>query len=84
MTAGEAWLTVDGRRDDYRLAAGQSFALPRGWRVWIGAGRGGARIEVARAAVVGVQPCFRAIAMHVGAWWSARRRRGHAAGSTPT
>ncbi|WP_226383500.1 DUF2917 domain-containing protein [Burkholderia mayonis] len=35
VTAGEAWLTVDGIRDDYRLAAGESFALPRGWRVWI-------------------------------------------------
>ncbi|AJX32755.1 DUF2917 domain-containing protein [Burkholderia oklahomensis] len=84
VTAGEAWLTVDGRRDDYWLAAGESFELPRGWRVWIGAGRGGARIEVSQAAVVGVQPVFRAIAMHVGAWWPARRRRGHAAWSTPT
>jgi quercetin dioxygenase-like cupin family protein len=44
VTAGEVWLTVEGKPDDYWLASGESYRLPRGATAWISAGRHGARV----------------------------------------
>lgn len=84
VSAGEAWLTVDGRRDDYWLGASEAFELPRGACVRIGAGRGGARIEVMRTVAVLEPPFWRDAAARVRARWSVRRRRAQAVWSTPT
>jgi quercetin dioxygenase-like cupin family protein len=46
VTAGEVWLTIEGRPDDHWLAAGQSFDLPTRARVWVGVGKAGARVQL--------------------------------------
>ncbi|GAB6847802.1 DUF2917 domain-containing protein [Paraburkholderia kururiensis] len=47
VRAGQIWLTVEGDAGDYWLAAGESFALPRGARTWVSSGRAGARFVLA-------------------------------------
>ncbi|MGH8781412.1 DUF2917 domain-containing protein [Paraburkholderia sp.] len=47
VMAGEIWLTVEGDAEDYWLASGESFRLPRGAMAWISAGRNGARVALA-------------------------------------
>ncbi len=46
VMAGEIWLTLDGDPEDYWLAAGETFELPRGARVWVSAGQHGARVAL--------------------------------------
>jgi quercetin dioxygenase-like cupin family protein len=47
VTAGKLWLTIEGDSEDYWLAAGDSFELPRAARAWVSAERGGARFALA-------------------------------------
>jgi quercetin dioxygenase-like cupin family protein len=49
VMAGEIWLTLDGDPEDYWLAAGDTFELPRGARAWVSAGQGAARLALAFA-----------------------------------
>lgn len=79
VTAGEVWLTVEGRVDDYWLAPGQPFELPPGVRVWIGAGRGDAQVELAFA-VTAPSLSERAPLRGAGSW---RTRAGQAEASVP-
>jgi quercetin dioxygenase-like cupin family protein len=46
VLTGELWLTVEGDAEDYWLAPGDSFELPRGAIAWLSAGRGGARLSL--------------------------------------
>jgi quercetin dioxygenase-like cupin family protein len=49
VTEGQVWLTLEGDAEDYWLAPGAPFALPQGARVWVSAGRDGARFSLAFA-----------------------------------
>ncbi|HVE07166.1 MAG TPA: DUF2917 domain-containing protein [Paraburkholderia sp.] len=49
VLAGEVWLTLEGDAEDYWLAHGQSFCLPRDAVAWLSAGRDGARVAVSSA-----------------------------------
>jgi quercetin dioxygenase-like cupin family protein len=49
VMAGKIWLTLDGDAEDYWLAAGETFELPRGAQAWVSAGEGGARVALAFA-----------------------------------
>ncbi|MGF6755426.1 DUF2917 domain-containing protein [Paraburkholderia sp. GAS42] len=46
VMAGEIWITLDGDPEDYWLAAGETFELPRGARAWVSAGPGNARVAL--------------------------------------
>jgi len=52
VMAGEIWLTVEGDSEDYWLAAGDTFELPRGSRAWVSAGRRDARLALMFAGCV--------------------------------
>ncbi|MBB3002024.1 hypothetical protein FHX57_004382 [Paraburkholderia tropica] len=47
VSEGELWLTMGGDADDYWLRAGESIRLAAGTRVWLSAGRDGARFVLA-------------------------------------
>ncbi|CAG9236139.1 conserved hypothetical protein [Paraburkholderia tropica] len=47
VSEGELWLTIGGDADDYWLRAGESISLAAGTRVWLSAGREGARFVLA-------------------------------------
>jgi quercetin dioxygenase-like cupin family protein len=49
VLAGEVWLTLEGDAEDYWLAPGQSFNLPRDAVAWLSAGRHGARVALSYA-----------------------------------
>jgi quercetin dioxygenase-like cupin family protein len=49
VMAGEIWLTLEGDAEDYWLAAGETFELPRGAQAWVSAGKGGARVALSFA-----------------------------------
>jgi quercetin dioxygenase-like cupin family protein len=46
VMAGEVWLTVEGDAEDYWLAAGESFELPKGALAWLSGGNNGARLSL--------------------------------------
>ncbi|CAG4890241.1 DUF2917 domain-containing protein [Paraburkholderia saeva] len=46
VMAGQVWLTIDGDPEDYWLAAGDTFELPRGARAWVSAGPDNARVAL--------------------------------------
>ncbi|HKT96753.1 MAG TPA: DUF2917 domain-containing protein [Paraburkholderia sp.] len=47
VSEGELWLTLGGDTDDYWLRAGESIRLSAGARVYLSAGREGARFVLA-------------------------------------
>ncbi|WP_043286605.1 DUF2917 domain-containing protein [Paraburkholderia oxyphila] len=47
VSEGELWLTLGGDADDYWLRAGESMRLEAGARVYLSAGREGARFMLA-------------------------------------
>lgn len=47
VSEGELWLTLGGDADDYWLRAGESIRLAAGARVYLSAGRAGARFMLA-------------------------------------
>ena len=49
VLTGEVWLTLEGDPEDYWLARGQSFCLPRDAVAWLSAERGGAQVAVSSA-----------------------------------
>ncbi|AXF08954.1 DUF2917 domain-containing protein [Paraburkholderia sp. SIMBA_055] len=55
VISGEIWLTVEGDRDDYWLATGESIDLPRGAVAWISAGEAGARFALASGSERGAE-----------------------------
>ncbi|TDV08279.1 DUF2917 domain-containing protein [Paraburkholderia caballeronis] len=83
VSEGELWLTIEGDAGDYWLRNGESFALPARAKVWVSAGRAGARFLLAlggasasaRAAAIGERHAARAFATAgwTGRWpWSSR------------
>jgi quercetin dioxygenase-like cupin family protein len=71
VMAGQVWVTVEGDLRDYWLAAGDTFELKRGERVWVSAGQGGTRLVLAfgsdAAGALG-RPLFEAARRSVRNW----------------